>query len=78
MHTLMPVIALRRGALAVACGSMGGGGQPQINAMSLMRRFGLGIKTSQHSSPRDGSSVEWAWRHTPLSLRRNLECRQRP
>jgi gamma-glutamyltranspeptidase len=46
MHTLMPVIALRLGALAAACGSMGGGGQPQINAMSLMRRFGLGMETS--------------------------------
>jgi gamma-glutamyltranspeptidase len=46
MHTLVPVIALRRGALAAACGSMGGGGQPQINAMSLMRRFGLGMETS--------------------------------
>jgi gamma-glutamyltranspeptidase/glutathione hydrolase len=43
MHTLMPVIALREGVLAAACGSMGGGGQPQINAMSLMRRFGLGM-----------------------------------
>ena len=45
MHTLMPVIALREGVLAAVCGSMGGGGQPQVNAMSLMRRFGLGMAT---------------------------------
>jgi gamma-glutamyltranspeptidase/glutathione hydrolase len=45
MHTLMPVIALREGVLAAVCGTMGGGGQPQINAMSLMRRFGLGMAT---------------------------------
>jgi gamma-glutamyltranspeptidase len=45
MHTLMPVIALREGVLAAVCGSMGGGGQPQVNAMTLIRRFGLGMAT---------------------------------
>jgi gamma-glutamyltranspeptidase len=46
MHTLMPVIAMRRDRLVAASGSMGGGGQPQINAMTLLRKFGLGMQTS--------------------------------
>jgi gamma-glutamyltranspeptidase/glutathione hydrolase len=41
LHTLMPVLALRAGALAAVAGTMGGGGQPQINAMSLLRLAGL-------------------------------------
>lgn len=46
MHTLMPVIAMRRDRFVAASGSMGGGGQPQINAMTLLRKFGLGMQTS--------------------------------
>jgi gamma-glutamyltranspeptidase/glutathione hydrolase len=39
----MPVLALRTGALAAVAGTMGGGGQPQINAMSLLRLAGVGM-----------------------------------
>ena len=46
MHTLMPVIAMRRDRFVAASGSMGGGGQPQINAMTLLRKFGLGMQPS--------------------------------
>lgn len=45
LHTLMPVLVLRQGAVAAISGSMGGGGQPQINAMSLMRLFDVGMDT---------------------------------
>jgi gamma-glutamyltranspeptidase/glutathione hydrolase len=41
-HTLMPVMAHRRGRLAAVSGTMGGSGHPQINAMSLVRAFDLG------------------------------------
>lgn len=37
LHTLMPVLARSEGNPAAISGSMGGGGQPQINATSLMR-----------------------------------------
>jgi gamma-glutamyltranspeptidase/glutathione hydrolase len=47
LHTLMPVLGLRAGALAAVSGSMGGGGQPQINAMSLLRHAGLGIPVGE-------------------------------
>ncbi len=43
-HTLMPVLAHRDGRLAAVSGTMGGGGQPQINAMSLIRTFDLGLE----------------------------------
>jgi gamma-glutamyltranspeptidase len=43
LHTLMPVLAQRNGHLAAVAGTMGGGAQPQINAMSLLRVFGLGM-----------------------------------
>ncbi len=42
-HTLMPVVVHREGRLAVAAGSMGGGGQPQINFQNLVRLFDLGM-----------------------------------
>ena len=42
-HTLMPVVVHRDGKLAAVSGTMGGGGQPQINAMSLIRAFDLGL-----------------------------------
>jgi gamma-glutamyltranspeptidase/glutathione hydrolase len=41
-HTLMPVMAHRRGRLAAVSGTMGGSAHPQINAMSLVRSFDLG------------------------------------
>lgn len=41
MHTLMPVLVLRHGVTAAVSGSMGGGAQPQINAMSILRLFDL-------------------------------------
>ena len=40
-HTLMPVLVRRRDRLAVVTGTMGGFGQPQINAMNLLRTFDL-------------------------------------
>ena len=41
LHTLMPVLILSNGNLAAVSGSMGGFGQPQINAMVLLRLFDL-------------------------------------
>jgi gamma-glutamyltranspeptidase/glutathione hydrolase len=41
-HTLMPVIVQRRGELAAVAGTMGGGAQPQINTMTLLRSLVLG------------------------------------
>ncbi|HEU4354914.1 MAG TPA: gamma-glutamyltransferase [Actinomycetota bacterium] len=41
-HTLMPVMAQRRGRVAAISGTMGGSAHPQINAMSLVRAFDLG------------------------------------
>ena len=42
-HTLMPVMVHREGRLAAVAGSMGGGGQPQINFQNLVRLFDLGM-----------------------------------
>jgi gamma-glutamyltranspeptidase/glutathione hydrolase len=42
-HTLMPVLVHRDGRLAAVAGSMGGGGQPQINYQNLVRVFDLGL-----------------------------------
>jgi gamma-glutamyltranspeptidase len=42
-HTLMPVLVQREGALRMTMGSMGGFGQPQINAWNLIRAFDLGL-----------------------------------
>jgi gamma-glutamyltranspeptidase len=42
-HTLMPVLVHRDGRLVAATGSMGGGGQPQINFQNLVRSFDLGM-----------------------------------
>ena len=42
-HTLMPVMAHRKGRLTAVTGSMGGGGQPQINFQDLVRAFDLGM-----------------------------------
>jgi gamma-glutamyltranspeptidase/glutathione hydrolase len=42
-HTLMPVLAHRDGRLVAVTGSMGGGGQPQINFQDLVRVFDLGM-----------------------------------
>ncbi|MGH2660490.1 MAG: gamma-glutamyltransferase, partial [Actinomycetota bacterium] len=42
-HTLMPVLVHRDGRLTAATGSMGGGGQPQINFQNLVRLFDLGM-----------------------------------
>jgi gamma-glutamyltranspeptidase len=42
-HTLMPVLVHRKDRLAAVCGTMGGHGQPQINAMSILRMFDLGL-----------------------------------
>lgn len=46
-HTLMPVLVHRDGRLAAVSGTMGGGGQPQINAMSLIRKFDLGLSAAE-------------------------------
>jgi gamma-glutamyltranspeptidase/glutathione hydrolase len=42
-HTLLPVVVHRDGRLVALAGTMGGGGQPQIDAMSLVRAFDLGM-----------------------------------
>ncbi len=42
-HTLLPVVVHRDGRLVALAGTMGGGGQPQIDAMSLVRSFDLGM-----------------------------------
>ncbi len=42
-HTLMPVLVHREDRLAAVCGTMGGHAQPQINAMSILRLFDLGL-----------------------------------
>ena len=42
-HTLMPVLVHRDERLGAAMGSMGGGGQPQINFQVLVRSFDLGM-----------------------------------
>jgi gamma-glutamyltranspeptidase/glutathione hydrolase len=42
-HTLLPVVVQRDGRLAAVAGTMGGGGQPQIDAMTLIRAFDLGM-----------------------------------
>ena len=42
-HTLMPALAHREGRLAAVAGTMGGYAQPQINAMTLIRAFDLGM-----------------------------------
>jgi gamma-glutamyltranspeptidase/glutathione hydrolase len=52
-HTLLPVVVHREGRLAAVTGTMGGGGQPQIDAMSLIRAFDLGMDAgSAVSAPR--------------------------
>jgi gamma-glutamyltranspeptidase/glutathione hydrolase len=42
-HTLMPVMVHRDGRLAAVAGTMGGYAQPQINTMTLVRSFDLGM-----------------------------------
>lgn len=42
-HTLMPVLVQREGRLAITTGTMGGYGQPQINAVNLIRTLDLGL-----------------------------------
>ena len=42
-HTLMPVMVHRDGRLSAVAGTMGGYAQPQINAMTLVRAFDLGM-----------------------------------
>jgi gamma-glutamyltranspeptidase len=52
-HTLLPVVVHREGRLAAVTGTMGRGGQPQIDAMSLVRSFDLGMDAaSAVSAPR--------------------------
>jgi gamma-glutamyltranspeptidase/glutathione hydrolase len=42
-HTLLPVVVHRKGRLAALAGTMGGGGQPQIDTMTLVRAFDLAL-----------------------------------
>jgi gamma-glutamyltranspeptidase len=42
-HTLLPVVVEREGRLAAVTGTMGGGGQPQIDSMSIVRSFAMGM-----------------------------------
>lgn len=46
-HTLMPVMAHRRGRVVAVSGTMGGSAHPQINAMSLVRAFDLGRSAAE-------------------------------
>ncbi|HEY8018937.1 MAG TPA: gamma-glutamyltransferase [Actinomycetota bacterium] len=46
-HTLMPALAHREGRLAAVAGTMGGYAQPQINAMTLIRAFDLGMTPAE-------------------------------
>jgi gamma-glutamyltranspeptidase len=50
----MPVMVERDGDLVAVSGSMGGGGQPQINAQTLMRTLDLGLRA-------DGSVAAPRW-----------------
>jgi len=52
-HTLMPVAIQRDGALVGLAGTMGGHGQPQIDLMTLVRVFDLGLEPGDAvSAPR--------------------------
>ena len=46
-HTLMPVAVHREGRLAGLAGTRGGHGQPQIDLMTLVRAFDLGLDPSE-------------------------------
>jgi gamma-glutamyltranspeptidase len=46
-HTLMPVMAHRAGRLSAVSGTMGGCAHPQINMMSLVRAFDLGMTPAE-------------------------------
>jgi gamma-glutamyltranspeptidase len=46
-HTLMPVAVHREGALVGLAGTRGGHGQPQIDLMTLVRAFDLGLEPSE-------------------------------
>ena len=43
----MPALAHREGRLAAVAGTMGGYAQPQINAMTLIRAFDLGMTPAE-------------------------------
>lgn len=51
-HTLMPVLAVRDGALAFALATMGGQAQPQIHAHLLLRLLGGASPIEATSAPR--------------------------
>lgn len=81
-HTLMPVLVERDGDLAAVAGSMGGGGQPQINAQTLMRLFDLGLRPDAAvAAPRwlvggmdlNGDRTTHAESRVPLDVRGQLE-----
>jgi gamma-glutamyltranspeptidase len=63
-HTLMPALAHRDGRLAAVAGTMGGYAQPQINAMTLIRSFDLGMTPDEAvAAPRwlvSGMDPSWA------------------
>jgi gamma-glutamyltranspeptidase len=42
-HTLMPVLAQRQGRPFIVAGTMGGHAQPQINTMTVIRAYDLGL-----------------------------------
>jgi oxamate amidohydrolase len=46
-HTLMPVAVHRHGALVGLAGTRGGHGQPQIDLMTLVRSFDLGMEPDE-------------------------------
>jgi gamma-glutamyltranspeptidase len=46
-HTLMPVVVQRDGRFEAVAGTMGGYAQPQINAMTLIRAFDLGLSPAE-------------------------------
>jgi len=61
-HTLMPVVAHREDELVALAGTMGGGAQPQIDAMTLIRSLALGRSAAE-------AVAEPRWLVTGMSLR---------
>jgi len=58
-HTLMPVMVHLGGDLSAVAGTMGGYAQPQINAMTLVRSFDLGMHPAEAvAAPRWLASID--------------------
>ena len=81
-HTLMPALAHRGDRPALVLGTMGGHGQPQINATNLIRLVDLGLEPAVAvAAPRwlvggldEGDGRILAESEVPESVRANLEA----